>query len=142
MGSGRPAGPRSPELPHAPRGQRMREQLCPCPLLLWAVRPATGSCRLQPLGSRKGSLVPAICLDRAVDVPGLFGGAATEGTVFPTMTDIDGQAPNTEPESSGSDSAPAPGSDSAPAPGSDSAPAPGSDSAPDKPEETDAELTA
>src|SRR5438309_3638657 len=62
---------------------------------------------------RKGSLVPAICLDRPVDVPGLFGGAATEGTVFPTMTDIDGSAAGA-PEIS----------------------------APEKPPETDAELTA
>jgi RNA polymerase sigma-70 factor, ECF subfamily len=45
-------------------------------------------------------LVPAICLDRPVDVPGLFGGAATEGTVFPTMTDIDGSGPDTAPETS------------------------------------------
>jgi RNA polymerase sigma-70 factor, ECF subfamily len=67
-------------------------------------------------------LVPTICLDRPVDVPGLFGGAATEGTVFPTMTDIDGSQP-----------------ESAPAPVPDEAP---ETSAPDKPEETDAELTA
>jgi RNA polymerase sigma-70 factor (ECF subfamily) len=67
-------------------------------------------------------LVPATCLDRPVDVPGLFGGTATEGTVFPTMTDIDGQAPDTAPETPVPDSAPAP--------------------VPDKPEETDAELTA
>jgi RNA polymerase sigma-70 factor (ECF subfamily) len=88
-------------------------------------------------------LVPTICLDRPVDVPGLSGGAATEGTVFPTMTDIDGQAPDTGPESSGRDSAPAPVPDSAPAPVPDSAPAPVPDSAPAPvPEETDAELTA
>ena len=67
-------------------------------------------------------MVPAICLDRPVDVPGLFGGTATEGTVFPTMTDIDGQAPDTAPETPVPDSAPAP--------------------VPDKPDETDAELTA
>ena len=67
-------------------------------------------------------MVPATCLDRPVDVPGLFGGTATEGTVFPTMTDIDGQAPDTAPETPVPDSAPAP--------------------VPDKPEETDAELTA
>jgi RNA polymerase sigma-70 factor (ECF subfamily) len=67
-------------------------------------------------------LVPAICLDRPVDVPGLFGGAATEGTVFPTMTDIDGSQPA-----------------SAPAPAPDTAP---ETSAPEKPDETDAELTA
>ena len=40
----------------------------------------------------------AICLERPVDIPGLFGGAATEGTVFPTMTDIDGSAPDTVPD--------------------------------------------
>src|SRR5262245_19731757 len=63
-----------------------------------------------------------MCLERPVDIPGLFGGAATEGTVFPTMTDIDGTqaasapapVPHTAPETSGSD----------------------------KGEETDAELTA
>ncbi len=59
-------------------------------------------------------MVPAICLERPVDIPGLFGGAATEGTVFPTMTDIDGSAPDTAPETS----------------------------APDRAQETDAELTA
>ena len=59
-------------------------------------------------------MVPTICLDRPVDIPGLFGGAATEGTVFPTVTEIDGTAPDTAPESSG----------------------------PDRAEETDAELTA
>ena len=46
-----------------------------------------------------------MCLERPVDIPGLFGGAATEGTVFPTMTDIDGSAPDTAPETSGSDRA-------------------------------------
>src|ERR671911_586841 len=30
---------------------------------------------------------------RPVDLPGLLGGAATEGTVFPEMTDIAGSAP-------------------------------------------------
>jgi len=50
-------------------------------------------------------LVLAMCLERPVDIPGLFGGAATEGTVFPTMTDIDGSAPDTAPETSGSDRA-------------------------------------
>ena len=46
-----------------------------------------------------------MCLERPVDIPGLFGGAATEGTVFPTMTDIDGSEPDTAPETSGSDRA-------------------------------------
>src|ERR1700752_3303926 len=46
-----------------------------------------------------------MCLERPVDVPGLFGGTATEGTVFPTMTDIDGSAPDTAPETSGADRA-------------------------------------
>jgi len=83
-------------------------------------------------------LVLAICLERPVDIPGLFGGAATEGTVFPTMTDIDGSVP---------DSAPAPVPDSAPAPVPDSAPAPVPDSAPEtsapeRAQESDAELTA
>ena len=50
-------------------------------------------------------MVPAICLERPVDIPGLFGGAATEGTVFPTMTDIDGSAPDTAPETSEPDRA-------------------------------------
>jgi RNA polymerase sigma-70 factor (ECF subfamily) len=50
-------------------------------------------------------LVPAICLERPVDIPGLFGGAATEGTVFPTMTDNDGSAPDTAPQTSGPDRA-------------------------------------
>jgi RNA polymerase sigma-70 factor (ECF subfamily) len=45
-------------------------------------------------------LVPAICLEHPVDLPGLFGGASTEGTVFPTMTDIDGTAPDPAPETS------------------------------------------
>ncbi len=44
--------------------------------------------------------MPAICLERPVDIPVLFGGAATEGTVFPTMTDTDGTAPDTAPETS------------------------------------------
>jgi RNA polymerase sigma-70 factor, ECF subfamily len=50
-------------------------------------------------------LVPAVCLERPVDLPGLSGGAATEGTVFPTMTDIDGTAPDTAPETSAADRA-------------------------------------
>jgi len=50
-------------------------------------------------------LVPAICLERPVDISGLFGGAATEGTVFPTMTDIDGSAPDAAPETSAQDRA-------------------------------------
>jgi RNA polymerase sigma-70 factor (ECF subfamily) len=33
------------------------------------------------------------------EVPGLFGGAATEGTVFPNMIDIDGSVPDTAQES-------------------------------------------
>ena len=33
------------------------------------------------------------------DLPGLFGGAATEGTVFPNMIDIDGSVPDTAQES-------------------------------------------
>nr|WP_264022132.1 sigma-70 family RNA polymerase sigma factor [Mycolicibacterium pyrenivorans] len=40
-------------------------------------------------------MVPALALEaptRPVDLPDLFGGAATEGTVFPTMTDTDGLA--------------------------------------------------
>ncbi|OBG18886.1 RNA polymerase subunit sigma [Mycolicibacterium celeriflavum] len=35
---------------------------------------------------------------RPVDLPGLFGGTATEGTVFPTMTDSDGSTRDTAPE--------------------------------------------
>src|ERR1700754_1366167 len=46
-----------------------------------------------------------MCLERPVDVPGLLGGTATEGTVFPTMTDIDGSAPDTAPETSEPDRA-------------------------------------
>jgi RNA polymerase sigma-70 factor, ECF subfamily len=68
---------------------------------------------------RKGSLVRAICLERPVDISGLFGGAATEGTVFPAMTDIDGTAPET--------------------PQPDSTPP---ESVPDRANESDAELTA
>jgi len=45
------------------------------------------------------SLVPTICLERPVDIPGLLGRTATEGTVFPTMTDIDGSAPDRATES-------------------------------------------
>ena len=67
-------------------------------------------------------MVPTICLERPVDLPGLFGGAATEGTVFPTMTDIDGSAPDTASETSGLDSNTA--------------------SVPDRATESDAELTA
>ncbi|HKH51699.1 MAG TPA: RNA polymerase subunit sigma, partial [Mycobacterium sp.] len=44
--------------------------------------------------------MPAICLERPVDIPGLVGGAATEGTVFLAMTDIDGPAPTTAPQAS------------------------------------------
>ncbi len=50
-------------------------------------------------------MVPTICLERPVDIPGLLGGTATEGTVFPTMTDIDGSAPDTAPETSAPDRA-------------------------------------
>jgi RNA polymerase sigma-70 factor, ECF subfamily len=82
-------------------------------------------------------LVPTLAMERPVDLPGLLGGAATEGTVFPAMTDIDGSTP---------DSAPAPVPDSAPAPVPDSAPAPVPDSAPAtapaRSDESDAELTA
>lgn len=67
--------------------------------------------------------MPAICLGRPVDIPGLLGGAATEGTVFPTMTDIDGSAPDKAPETSRPDSTPRA-------------------SVPDRAKETDAELTA
>jgi RNA polymerase sigma-70 factor, ECF subfamily len=69
--------------------------------------------------------VLATCLERPVDIPGLFGGAATEGTVFPTMTDIDGSGP---------DSALTPASDTMP---ETSGPGRASSSL-----ETDAELTA
>ena len=62
--------------------------------------------------------MPTLAIDgpvRPVDLPGLvLGGASTEGTVFPTMTDIDGSAPDTTPGTS----------------------------APARAEETDAELTA
>ena len=34
-----------------------------------------------------------------MDLPGLFGAGATEGTVFPNMIDIDGSVPDTAPES-------------------------------------------
>jgi RNA polymerase sigma-70 factor, ECF subfamily len=70
-------------------------------------------------------LVPTLAMERPVDLPGLLGGAATEGTVFPAMTDIDGSTP-----------------DSAHAPVPDSAPAPVPDSAPARSDESDAELTA
>ena len=43
--------------------------------------------------------MPALALERPVDLPGLFGGAATEGTVLPAMTDIDGSAPARSDES-------------------------------------------
>jgi RNA polymerase sigma-70 factor (ECF subfamily) len=46
-----------------------------------------------------GVKVPALALERPVDLPGLFGGAATEGTVLPAMTDIDGSAPARSDES-------------------------------------------
>ena len=41
--------------------------------------------------------MPTVALERPVDLPDLFG-AATEGTVFPTMTDIDGSVPDQAPE--------------------------------------------
>jgi len=66
--------------------------------------------------------------------PDLLGGATTEGTVFPTMTDIDGH-----------DSATAPEPDSAPETSAlepDSAPEPSSATAPKRAEESDADLTA
>lgn len=62
--------------------------------------------------------MPTLAMDfpmRPVDVPGLFGGTATEGTVFPTMTDSDGSTRDTAPET-------------------------GPETSP--PQETDAELTA
>ncbi len=68
-------------------------------------------------------MVPTICLERPVDIPGLLGGTATEGTVFPAMTDIDGSAPDTAPETSAPDSTP-------------------QASVPDRATESDAELTA
>jgi RNA polymerase sigma-70 factor (ECF subfamily) len=40
--------------------------------------------------------VPTVCLERPVDLPGLFGGTATEWTVAPTMTDSDGSVPTRE----------------------------------------------
>ena len=46
---------------------------------------------------QKGILVPTVALERPVDLPDLFG-AATEGTVFPKMTDIDGSVPDSMPE--------------------------------------------
>ena len=47
---------------------------------------------------RRGLLVPTVALERPVDLPGLFGVTATEGTVFPKMTDLDGSVPDTAPE--------------------------------------------
>ncbi len=61
--------------------------------------------------------MPALAVDipvRLVDLPGMIGGAATEGTVLPTMTDSDGSTGDTTPETS----------------------------AQEQPQETDAELTA
>ena len=43
--------------------------------------------------------MPTVCLERPVDLPGLFGGAATEGTVSTLMTDVDGQTPDRATES-------------------------------------------
>jgi RNA polymerase sigma-70 factor, ECF subfamily len=67
-------------------------------------------------------LVPAISLERPVDLPGLYGGAITEGTVLPTMTDMDGSGPDSTPQASASGTEP-------------------ETSAPER-VETDAELTA
>jgi len=53
-------------------------------------------------------MVPALAMEaplRPVLLPDLFGGAATEGTVFPAMTDNDGSAPDTAPQTSGPDRA-------------------------------------
>ncbi|RAV07467.1 RNA polymerase subunit sigma [Mycolicibacterium sp. GF69] len=55
----------------------------------------------------EGGQVPTLVRDfpvRPVDLPGLFAGTATEGTVFPTVTDSetdsDGSSPDTAPETS------------------------------------------
>ena len=37
--------------------------------------------------------MPTVCLERPVELPVLFAGAATEGTVSSLMTDLDGSAP-------------------------------------------------
>jgi len=72
-------------------------------------------------------MVPALAMEassRSVEVPDLFGLAATEGTVLPAMTDTDGPASDAAPD------------------GQDPGPVP-PDSQPDsKHEESDAELTA
>ena len=49
--------------------------------------------------------MPTLAMERPVAVPDRYGGAATEGTVFPTMTDIDGSAPDTAAETSALDRA-------------------------------------
>ncbi len=41
--------------------------------------------------------MPTLAVERPVDLPGLLGGAATEGTVFPAMTDVDGSSPDSAP---------------------------------------------
>ncbi|KUH81318.1 RNA polymerase subunit sigma [Mycobacterium sp. GA-1999] len=66
--------------------------------------------------------MPTLAMDfpmRPVDVPGLFGGTATEGTVFPTVTDSE-----TDSDGSTRDTAPETGPETPPS------------------QETDAELTA
>lgn len=82
-------------------------------------------------------MVPALATEaplRPVTVPDLAGGAATEGTVFPTMTDADGVAADAPLDKD----APPDTKDPSP-PVAESAP----DAQPDSgPEETDAELTA
>ena len=79
-------------------------------------------------------MVPALAMEaplRPADLPDLFCGAATEGTVFPPMTDTDGLASDATQEAG-------PGSVTP-----DSQPESEPDSPADsKPEETDAELTA
>jgi RNA polymerase sigma-70 factor, ECF subfamily len=44
-------------------------------------------------------LALTVCLKCPVDLPGLFGGAATKGQVFPNMIDIDGSVSDTAQES-------------------------------------------
>lgn len=72
-------------------------------------------------------MVPALAMEassRSVGVPELFGVAATEGTVLPTMTDTDGSASDAARDEQ------------------DSGPAPPESQPDSKHEETDAELTA
>src|ERR1700755_2156518 len=50
-----------------------------------------------------GTQVPTMAIDgpvRPVQLLDVIGGASSEGTVFPRMTDIDGSAPDTTPEAS------------------------------------------